>query len=92
MEVIPRNLSLNPSSIPEKHKIIQAAQNLKFNKYGSPTLSDQAKINCNSIKLGPGDSLRSHTANEFIYIKEIKDGIEKYIKLIEEYNSLMESS
>ena len=66
-----------------------AAENLNFKKYGSPTLSDQAKIDCKSIKLGPGDSLRSHTANEFIYVDEIKDGINKYILLIEEYNSLI---
>ena len=91
-DVIPRNLDLNPSSIPMKHKIIEAADNLNFNKYGSPTLSDQAKINCNSIKLGPGDSLRSHTADEFIYVDEIKDGVEKYIKIIEEYNSLIKPS
>lgn len=91
-EVIPRNLNLNPSSIPLNHKIVEAADNLNFNKYGSPTLSDQAKINCNSIKLGPGDSLRSHTADEFIYVDEIKDGVEKYIKIIEEYNSLIKQS
>ena len=56
-----------------------------FKIYGSPTLSDQAKINCNSIKLGPGNSLRSHTANEFIYIEEITSGVKKYIELIEKY-------
>ena len=80
-DVIPRNLDLNPSSIPENHHIIKAADNLGFKKYGSPTLSDQAKINCKSIKLGPGDSSRSHTADEFIYLREIEDGINKYIAL-----------
>ena len=88
-EVEPRTLDLNSSSISRNHKIIKAAENLNFKKYGSPTLSDQAKIDCNSIKLGPGDSLRSHTANEFVYVNEIKDGINKYILLIEEYNSLI---
>ena len=88
-EVKPRSLDLNSSSISRDHKIILAADNLNFKKYGSPTLSDQAKIVCNSIKLGPGDSLRSHTANEFVYVNEIKDGINKYILLIEEYNSLI---
>lgn len=88
-DVKPRNLDLNSSSISRNHKIIMAADNLKFKKYGSPTLSDQAKIDCKSIKLGPGDSLRSHTANEFVYINEIKDGINKYILLIEKYNSLI---
>ena len=88
-EVKPRSLDLNSSSISRNHKIILAAENLNFKKYGSPTLSDQAKIDCKSIKLGPGDSLRSHTANEFVYVNEIKDGINKYILLIEEYNSLI---
>ena len=88
-EVKPRSLDLNSSSISRNHKIILAAENLNFKKYGSPTLSDQAKIDCKSIKLGPGDSLRSHTANEFVYVDEIKDGINKYILLIEEYNSLI---
>ena len=84
-EIIPRNLKLNSSSISKNHKIIKAGKSLNFKMYGSPTLSDQAKIDCNSIKLGPGDSLRSHTANEFIYINEIETGIKKYIELIEEY-------
>ena len=84
-ELVPRNLDLNSSSIPENHKIIKAGNKLGFTKYGSPTLSDQAKIKCNSIKLGPGDSTRSHTADEFIYVDEIKNGIKKYIELIEEY-------
>ena len=88
-EVKPRSLDLNSSFISRNHKIILAAENLNFKKYGSPTLSDQAKIDCKSIKLGPGDSLRSHTANEFVYVDEIKDGINKYILLIEEYNSLI---
>ena len=87
-EVVPRNLDLNSSSISEGHKIIKAGDNLGFKKYGSPTLSDQAKIDCDSIKLGPGDSLRSHTADEFIYVNEINDGIKKYIELINEYNIL----
>ena len=88
-DVIPRNLDLNPSSIPENHQIIKAADNLGFKKYGSPTLSDQAKINIKSIKLGPGDSLRSHTADEFIYLSEIEDGINKYISLLNEYDSII---
>ena len=87
-DVIPRNLDLNPSSIPENHHIIKAADNLGFKKYGSPTLSDQAKINIKSIKLGPGDSLRSHTADEFIYLSEINDGINKYISLLNEYDTI----
>ena len=50
--------------------------------YGSPTLSDQAALNCPSLKMGPGLSTRSHSANEFIYLKEIKEGIKIYIELL----------
>lgn len=85
-QIIPRNLELNSSSISNDHRIIHCSKKLKFKTYGSPTLSDQAKINCDSIKLGPGDSLRSHTADEFIFIDEINNGIKKYIKLLEEYS------
>ncbi len=84
-EINARNLELNSSSISKSHKIVKAGNSLGFKIYGSPTLSDQAKINCNSIKLGPGNSLRSHTANEFIYIDEINNGVKKYIELIKKY-------
>ena len=50
--------------------------------YGSPTLSDQAKLSCPSLKLGPGDSTRSHTADEFIYLSEIEEAIPFYIQLL----------
>jgi acetylornithine deacetylase len=50
--------------------------------YGSPTTSDQAVIPCPSVKLGPGDSARSHSSDEFIYIKEIEEGTELHIKLL----------
>jgi acetylornithine deacetylase len=50
--------------------------------FGSPTLSDQALMPWQSVKLGPGDSARSHTADEFIYLHEIRDAIETYIKLL----------
>ena len=50
--------------------------------YGSPTLSDQAVLSCQSLKLGPGDSTRSHSADEFIYLSEIEEGIQLYIELL----------
>ncbi|MEH6407593.1 MAG: acetylornithine deacetylase, partial [Leeuwenhoekiella sp.] len=49
---------------------------------GSPTLSDQAVLTCPSLKLGPGDSTRSHSADEFIYVREIEEGVDLYIKLL----------
>jgi acetylornithine deacetylase len=54
------------------------------NTYGSPTLSDQAALDCPSLKLGPGDSTRSHTADEFIYTNEIKEAVRIYIELLTE--------
>jgi acetylornithine deacetylase len=52
--------------------------------YGSPTTSDQALIPAPSIKVGPGDSARSHSADEFIYLREIESGIDTYVRIIEE--------
>lgn len=83
-EIIPRSLRLNSSAIPEKHPLVQAGIKLGRTTYGSPTLSDQAVLSCPSLKLGPGDSTRSHTADEFIYVHEIEKGIELYIKILEE--------
>ncbi|WP_111709699.1 M20 family metallo-hydrolase [Lutibacter citreus] len=83
-EVCPRSLRLNSSSIPKNHEIVQAGIKLGRETYGSPTLSDQAVLSCPSLKLGPGQSLRSHTANEFIFVNEIKEGVDLYIKILEE--------
>ncbi len=81
-EIIPRSTRLNPSSIPEGHPMVQAGKKLGLQQYGSSTLSDQALLSVPSVKIGPGESSRSHTADEFIKIQEIEDGIETYIKLI----------
>ena len=83
-EVSPRSLRLNSSSIPKEHPIVQAGIKLGRETYGSPTLSDQAVLSCPSLKLGPGQSLRSHTADEFIYVNEIEEGVALYIKILEE--------
>lgn len=83
-EVKARSLRLNSSSIPVDHPIVKAGIKLGRETYGSPTLSDQAVLNCPSLKLGPGQSLRSHTADEFIYIREIEEGVDLYIKILEE--------
>jgi len=83
-EVVERSLRLNSSSIPKNHPIVQAGIKLGRETYGSPTLSDQAVLSCPSLKLGPGESLRSHTADEYIYIREIEEGIDLYVKILEE--------
>ena len=82
-EIKARSLRLNSSSIPKNHELVKAGIALGMETYGSPTLSDQAMLSCPSLKLGPGDSTRSHSADEFIYVKEIEEGIEKYITLLE---------
>ena len=81
--IVPRSLRLNSSSISVEHDLIKAGLELGRKTYGSPTLSDQSVLSCPSLKLGPGDSTRSHTADEFIYLKEIEEGITLYIKLLE---------
>lgn len=79
-----RSFRLNPSSIAEDHPLIKSGIVLGRRTYGSPTTSDQALLPIPSLKMGPGDSARSHTADEYIHIKEIEEGIELYIKLLEE--------
>lgn len=81
-DITPRSLRLRPSGIDRKHPLIKSAETLRLKQYGSPTTSDQALIPAPSIKLGPGDSARSHSADEFIYVEEIRKGIDLYIQLI----------
>lgn len=81
-EVKARSIRLKPSAIDKNHPIVQAGIKLGRTTYGSPTTSDQAMLDIPSLKIGPGDSARSHTADEFVYIDEIKNGIELYIKML----------
>jgi acetylornithine deacetylase len=73
-------LRLNSSSISIEHELVVAGIALGRVTYGSPTLS--ACLSCPSLKLGPGDSTRSHSADEFIYLKEVEEGIDIYINLL----------
>ena len=82
-EVVPRSIRLRPSSIPHEHPIVQAGISMGRNTYGSPTTSDQALLDCPSLKMGPGDSARSHTADEYIYLEEIEEGVRLYITMLE---------
>lgn len=81
-EVIARSTRLRPSSIDPQHPIVQAGLDLGRTTYGSPTTSDQALLDIPSLKLGVGDSARSHSANEYVYIHEIEEGIDLYIKML----------
>ena len=81
-EMTPRSLRLSSSSIGIDHELVQAGVALGRKTYGSPTLSDQAALKCPSVKLGPGLSTRSHTANEFIFVHEIEEAVKIYIELV----------
>jgi acetylornithine deacetylase len=82
-DVKPRSIRLKPSSIDKQHPLVQAGIALGRSTYGSPTTSDQALLSIPSVKVGPGDSARSHMADEYIYVDEIAEGIELYIKMLE---------
>lgn len=81
-KITPRSLRLNSSSINTNHDLVKAGIAMGRKTYGSPTLSDQACLTCQSLKLGPGDSTRSHSADEFIYLAEIEEGIQIYVELL----------
>ena len=81
-DVKARSTRLNSSSIPESHPLIQRCITLGSTPFGSPTLSDQALMSFPSFKLGPGDSARSHTADEYICLSELKAALDFYIKLL----------
>lgn len=81
-EVTARSTRLNPSFIPTDHPLVVAGSKMGLEQYGSLTLSDQALLSVPSLKMGPGKSARSHTADEFIRLSEIKDGVATYITLL----------
>jgi acetylornithine deacetylase len=82
-EVKPRSFRLNSSGISVDHPFARKAEEMGIKIYGSPTTSDQAIMPFPSVKMGPGDSARSHSADEFIFKNEITEGIKRYIQLLE---------
>lgn len=83
-EVKPRSFRLNSSGIPLEHPFVQRGTSFGLSHYGSPTTSDQAVIPFTSVKIGPGESARSHTADEYILLDEIRVGIKLYIRLLDQ--------
>lgn len=81
-EIKPRSLRMRSTVISENHPMVMAGLSMGKKMYGSPTCSDKALMPFPALKMGPGDSARSHTADEFIYLEEIKNGIETYIELL----------
>lgn len=91
-EIHPRSIRLKSSFISENHPLVIAGTKMGIASYGSPTCSDMALMDFPSLKIGPGDSARSHTADEFIFLDEIKEGIKTYIQLLENFSiELMEN-
>lgn len=81
-EVQPRNMKRNASGISRDHPFVKKALSEDIKVYGSQTMSDQVHMSFSTVKMGPGDTRRSHTADEFIYLSEIEEGIQQYINLL----------
>jgi acetylornithine deacetylase len=86
--VTPRSLRMRSTGIALDHPLILAGKAIGKGYYGSVTTSDKALMPFPTLKMGPGDSARSHTADEFIFVKEIEEGIKTYIQLIDKMISL----
>ena len=82
-EIKARSFRLNSSRTEPEHPFVQRCLMLGKEPFGSPTLSDQALMRFPSVKIGPGDSARSHSADEFIYGPEIRDAITTYVRLLD---------
>ncbi len=81
-ELKARSFRLSSSHIPMEHPLVQRCVEMGMTPFGSPTLSDQALMPFLSLKLGPGESSRSHTADEFICLSEIENAIQTYVQLL----------
>lgn len=78
-----RNLTNRSSATPPNHALMKTVETLGIETYVSPTTSDWMRISCPAVKLGPGESARSHQADEFVLVRELEEGIEEYIGFIE---------
>jgi acetylornithine deacetylase len=82
--VTPRSTRLKSSAIALDHPLVKAGMAIGSKPYGSPTSSDKALVSFPALKMGPGESARSHSADEFVFIEEIETGIQKYIELLDQ--------
>ena len=83
----PRNLSNRSSATRECSPLQRTAESLGIATFSSPTTSDWMRIDCDAIKMGPGESSRSHKKDEFVFVKEIEDGVSTYIRFIESFRA-----
>ena len=84
-ELKPRNLSNRSSATRENSPLQRTAEEMGIGVFSSPTTSDWMRIDCDAMKMGPGESSRSHKKDEFVFVKEIEDGIKTYIEFIERF-------
>ena len=84
-ELRPRNLSNRSSATRDDSPLQNIAEALGIETFSSPTTSDWMRIDCDAIKIGPGESFRSHKKDEFVFIDEIADGIKTYIEFIKRF-------
>lgn len=82
-ELSARSFRLRSSGISPEHPIVKKCTEMGIGQFGSPTLSDQALMHFRSVKIGPGDSARSHTADEYIKLDEIRNAIERYMEMLD---------
>jgi acetylornithine deacetylase len=82
--VTPRSTRLKSSAIALDHPLVKAGIAIGSKPYGSPTTSDKALVSFPALKMGPGDSARSHSADEFVFVEEIENGIQQYIELLDQ--------
>ncbi len=78
-----RSLTNKSSTTPQNHPLMECVNKLGVETYVSPTTSDWMRIDCPAIKMGPGESERSHQSDEFVFIDELQQGIEGYIRFVE---------
>jgi acetylornithine deacetylase len=84
-EITPRSTHLQSSGLSLDHPIVRRAVAMGKSTYGSPTLSDQALMRFDTLKMGPGDSARSHAPDEYILLSEIRGGVADYIELLSDF-------
>lgn len=83
-----RNLANKSSAMPSNHLLMKTAEKLNIETYVSPTTSDWMRVSCPAIKMGPGESARSHQADEFVLVEELEAGITRYIEFITQLGKL----
>ena len=88
-EVSARSTRLNSSGLPEGHPLFKVAEQLNIPTYGSPTTSDQSLMPCISVKIGPGDSARSHMADEYIFVDELQKAPARYKEILLAFGKLI---